>query len=583
MRLFEFADSLFEGYREAERDFSAEADTELVKNTIAAYRALVSRNQFQGDERNIDYWRRLGWQKFQTAVSNKSRTQSKTQLKRSKLSGNYITLEDSDKWLIVVPLDKDASCFHGKNTNWCTSKRDQEYFEDYFYSENITLIYFINNRTGDKWAIAGHDLDDTIELFDQDDTEITEEEFHDATGFDARKYVDIVRRKYQDQVDRGRDKYYHAKELVEKLSPFENVAPSPELDSAVIIYNQIRHTYYYCRNSRGKWPQIEKTIAKSSQYAKLYFDLFAPGKFPPELLAEVIKTNSIDGVIDRQTSWSPSLGLAVFKRMSPNFGIGNEPYHVQVEKLMSASGLTVNDVEEYITEHTPSRILFLYNLFDPGWAQKLIQNYIKAEDFYNGVNFIKPDFPKLLDLQRWVVQQGQGDVIKNPLPELKNDEPDLETAINILKRPGVSLSELGGIVHTDNEEIQEFLLQPNNSHRYMLLGWFTRPNEEIVEEVVSQYLDGLNIAGAVIEQWIRQAAEVDGKYKDLYRESKENRWVDLLSIFKQLDNKSKLDQLNDRDKSALKSIVDNQLMKSQFSKTAIYTNAVAMLRKINNN
>ena len=583
MRLFEFNDTLFEGYREAERDFSAEADLDLVKSTIAAYRELVSRNQFQGVERNIDYWRSQGWQKFQTEVSNKSRTQSKTQLKRSKLSGNYITLEDSDEWLIVVPLDKDASCFHGKSTDWCTSKRDQAYFEDYFYSKNITLIYFINSQSGNKWAVASHNSADEIEIFDQDDADITQEEFRNATGLDAYEYVEIVESEYKDQVDRSRDQYRQAKEMVEKLSPFEGVAPSPELDSAVIIYNQVRHIYYYCRNSRGKWPQIEKVIASNSKYAKLYFDLFAPGKFPPELLAEVIHMGSIDDVIDRQTPWSRSLGLAVFKKMPPKLGAGGESYYAQVKKLMKASGLTVDDFEEYITEHAPSRILFLYNLFDPSWAQILIQNYIKAKDFYNGVNYIKPDFPKLLDLQRWVVQQGQGDVIKNPLPELKNDEPDVQTAINILKRPGVSLSELGGIVHTDNEEIQEFLLQPNNSQLYMLLGWFTRPNEEIVEEVVSQYLDGSNIASAVIEQWIRQGSRIDSKYVDLYHEAKSRRWPGAISSVKRLGNQSKLDQLNDRDKSVLKSIVDNQLMKSQFSKTVIYTDALAMLRKIDNN
>ena len=43
---------------------------------------------------------------------------------------------ENDDWLVVIPLDKDASCFHGKNSDWCTTKINQGNFEDYFYENN---------------------------------------------------------------------------------------------------------------------------------------------------------------------------------------------------------------------------------------------------------------------------------------------------------------------------------------------------------------------------------------------------------------------------------------------------------------
>jgi hypothetical protein len=192
MRFIEFG--LFEGYKEVTQKFAQEADLAQVKDMIIVYRDLVDRNQVQGDERNIDWWGKQGWANFERFVSNKSKQKSKTQQKKNKDPGKSYTLAESNEWLIVVPLDKDASCFHGRGTDWCTTKRQHDYFEEYFRDNNVTLIYFLQKKTGAKWACAVH-MSGHEEWFDINDNAITNGEFSRQTGIPldvAMKYVSTV-------------------------------------------------------------------------------------------------------------------------------------------------------------------------------------------------------------------------------------------------------------------------------------------------------------------------------------------------------------------------------------------------------
>lgn len=206
MRLMEL---IAEGYREVEAKYvAAGAEPESVKKTLDQFRDLVNRNQVQGQERNIDWWgKTTAFDDFAQYVHQKTVTPTSTQIKRKKVTGKSITLQEDDNWLVVIPLDKDASCFHGKNSDWCTTKHDQSHFEKYFYDRNIVLIYCINKQTGAKWAIADYqdvdfpdeeDMDEDerasyeeikdngwAELFDQQDRSISHQKFNQQTGLDS--------------------------------------------------------------------------------------------------------------------------------------------------------------------------------------------------------------------------------------------------------------------------------------------------------------------------------------------------------------------------------------------------------------
>ena len=185
MRYREF--KIVEGYPEVTKKFSQEAAPPQVKKIIDTYRDLVNRNQVQGNERNIDWWGKQGWEKFARFVQAKSQQLSQTQTKKRSKAGDSHTIEENNTWLIVVPLDKAASCFHGKDSDWCTTKPNHDYFERYFGDDSVTLIYFLQKQTGAKWAMAVNQ-DGSVEYFDKNDRSLTKEQFDAQTGLDSSRY-----------------------------------------------------------------------------------------------------------------------------------------------------------------------------------------------------------------------------------------------------------------------------------------------------------------------------------------------------------------------------------------------------------
>lgn len=207
MRAREF---IFEGPAEAKAEFSKVADPALVQQTILKFRELVKQNKVPAvnplastdpdqrsslsapvDERNIDYWRTQGWDKFLSRVTELSTTATKTQVKRKKAAGKSITLQSDSRWLILIPLDKDSSCFHGKDTKWCTTKPLQTYFEDYFYNDLITLIYAISQIDNEHYAIAVHPKG-YRQFFNKDDTKITDADFKSQTGLNPDQLIALA-------------------------------------------------------------------------------------------------------------------------------------------------------------------------------------------------------------------------------------------------------------------------------------------------------------------------------------------------------------------------------------------------------
>lgn len=232
-----------EGYKEVQQKYvSAGIDPQSIEKTFNTYKSLVDRNQVSGNERNIDWWGKQSFDQFKAFVDEKSSEKSSTQAKRSKIPGKSINLVDNENWLIVIPLDKDASCFHGKNSDWCTTKQNQSHFEEYFYDRSIILIYCKNNNGG-MWAIAAHTDTDQIEMFDQNDNSITKETFNSQTGLDVDKIVDEAL-KHQPAISSSRTPYQE-------------------------VYTRINN---YINSSIGRNAQIEKDLlfTKNGKLCMLY-------------------------------------------------------------------------------------------------------------------------------------------------------------------------------------------------------------------------------------------------------------------------------------------------------------------------
>lgn len=233
MKLFEL---LTEGYKEVTQKFAQEADPEQVEQAVATFKDLVQRNQVTGNEKNIDWWGKQGWEKFASFVQAKSQQKSSTQIKRKKEAGNGIVIEETPDWLVVVPLDRFSSCFHGKNTDWCTAKVNQTHFEEYFVNDNVTLIYFIN-RYSEKWAMAVYNDPtelhggDTAEFFDAADDVIERDDFETETDLDSEKYETIVRTSMKKEIDTGRQALVSIRDtLEEKIDEFTNRSPTRSVE-----------------------------------------------------------------------------------------------------------------------------------------------------------------------------------------------------------------------------------------------------------------------------------------------------------------------------------------------------------------
>lgn len=185
-----------EGYKEATADFSQAADPGEVTKVIDQYKTLVQKNQVSGNERNIDWWRKQGWDKFRKFVEVKIEQPTASAIKRKRVTGKQITLEDSKDWLIVIPLDKASSCFHGKHQGniaaWCTTKENQNHFEKYFYDNNVVLVYCLNKTNGGMWAMAVHKDLDKVELFDASDSPLTADQFKNQTGIDPARLKNLA-------------------------------------------------------------------------------------------------------------------------------------------------------------------------------------------------------------------------------------------------------------------------------------------------------------------------------------------------------------------------------------------------------
>ena len=58
---------------------------------------------------------------------------------------------DQSEWTVVIPKSKDAACYWGSGTEWCTAHPDDNFNYYDNYSKEGDLIIFINSRTGNRY------------------------------------------------------------------------------------------------------------------------------------------------------------------------------------------------------------------------------------------------------------------------------------------------------------------------------------------------------------------------------------------------------------------------------------------------
>lgn len=410
---------MIEGHKEAKVEFEAVGGPQAIE-VINQYRELVNRNQVQGDERNIDFWRKQGWEKFKQFVVQRASTPSSTQIKRKKIPGNSITLRDDADWHIVIPLDKEASCFHGKHTDWCTTKPHHDYFEQYFHENEVTLVYCLQKATGKMWAIAGHMRYESapLELFDQQDASLTEEQFKQQTGLDPRVVMNATKQ-YDDKVNgvRGerREIIDQIEDLLDQRQRDDNQETrDPQIETLLNRMGEVRlDTHYVSRLSNEEAAKVNQRVLRRMVTAgHLYFLRYLNPMLSDAELVPLIERNPYaikhvpspsGAVIDAALSREPGLwnelsltldqiksskeATVIFKRIWPD----------TEDKILKMSSHSIID---YAAKYKQSRWPaaekeLLYRATHPDEVQSGVDDAAIAVDY--AVKVIKGRWPEFED------------------------------------------------------------------------------------------------------------------------------------------------------------------------------------------
>lgn len=59
---------------------------------------------------------------------------------RSEVKQDVEKVYEDDKWLVVIPHTKEAACYYGKNTEWCTAATESDNMFDYYNNKGLLYI-----------------------------------------------------------------------------------------------------------------------------------------------------------------------------------------------------------------------------------------------------------------------------------------------------------------------------------------------------------------------------------------------------------------------------------------------------------
>lgn len=213
--------------------------------------------------------------------------QQKSESGRSKL------LFENRDWLVIIPLDKDSSCFYGSETKWCSAKPFHNQYEEYFYNSELTLIYFINKKTNKKYALVVNERDrEDIEYFDENDKKIKPDNFKNLIGDIELKQIidDAVGLDTVNDVEKNRKKYRESLAKIDRLMPrVDKGEHNIEIENDLVFTKDRKRVYQYIQKvGRSDNYRVELQFVAVNLLGKLIKYL----KNPPELVVlEAIEQN----------------------------------------------------------------------------------------------------------------------------------------------------------------------------------------------------------------------------------------------------------------------------------------------------
>jgi hypothetical protein len=151
-------------------------------------------NKVQPRLKNKDIFGYKDIKDLQSAIQVKSGKEVLRNIKQN--DANVIV--NNERVLVVEPLTMDASIKYGANTKWCTAATDEDdegttnQFTNYFHK--VSLVYFIDRQTNNKFAIAHGDTSELPAM----DGNVNNEKKSMFEAFDEKdnqvNYLDVLNR-----------------------------------------------------------------------------------------------------------------------------------------------------------------------------------------------------------------------------------------------------------------------------------------------------------------------------------------------------------------------------------------------------
>jgi hypothetical protein len=166
--------------------------------------------------------------------------QSSTSLEKEIKQKETKKIYEDDKWLVIEPLTERSACYYGKNTQWCTAAKENNYFDD--YNKQGPLYINIDKVNNEKYQFHF----ESGQFMDENDRDINLMEFIDKNQSLRNFYNEFLKDKvknvnFEDMDITNSGCYLHVKDW----SYFRNVfEQSRHHKNPADFLNDFEDSYY---------------------------------------------------------------------------------------------------------------------------------------------------------------------------------------------------------------------------------------------------------------------------------------------------------------------------------------------------
>jgi hypothetical protein len=172
---------LNESFPLAKQEWEKEANPADVDKYITKFKQLVAKNIVKNQDRDINIWRKHGWEAFKAYVDDRSEFKTRREYKKPINSGDAIEVLKHGEWTVWLPLDIYSNVRLTDGKVWCTGNFNSGEF-DYVFKEGF-ILYVLSPTNPGGWAVVYSDRIKAFCYYDSSDNASDEpDDFIEDTG-----------------------------------------------------------------------------------------------------------------------------------------------------------------------------------------------------------------------------------------------------------------------------------------------------------------------------------------------------------------------------------------------------------------